>query len=525
MQQRDGSLAQQVGQLVFFGFDGYEVNDHARRAIREQHLGNVILFSRNYRDPEQFFHLVQELQREAAAANGAPLLVALDQEGGSVTRLGRGMTWFPGPMATRAAGAPELAFRVGEGIGAEMAALGANFCLAPLVDLANDPDSPHVGSRSYGAVPSTIAPYAAAFLAGLQGHVPGTAKHFPSIGGSHVDLHLALGRNDHSLQQLTACELAPVRNAVAAGAAAVMTSHEVYSALENCPGTLSHKLVTGLLRQSYGFEGLVVSDCMEMQALARLVPTPEGCVRAVEAGVDLLLICHTEATQAAAAQALAKAVRTGRIPPSRLEASLSRIRRAKAALPTSPSAYPPQGMADLLSRDAALTRRVCEGALTVQGQALVFRCAPTERFLLLAPPSAALTQADEAGGPGGLAAQLRQAFPCAECLEYPFPLCRESLRQAAQLLGSGGFSKVLVATYNAHADPPQRELLALAFASGLPVGAIALRSPYDARWYGGAAARLFAYEYTPPMTAALVRFLQGTLSPRGSLPPDVAALL
>lgn len=521
----DTLLAQQVGQLIFFGFDGYEVNHHARRAIRELHLGNVILFSRNYRDPGQFSELIRSLQREAMEANGVPLLVALDQEGGSVTRLGAGMTHFPGPMATRAAGGPELARRVGAGIGAEMAALGANFCLAPLVDLANDPDSSHVGSRSYGACPACIAPYAAAFLAGVQGHVPAAAKHFPSIGGSHVDLHLQLGRNEHSLQQLEACEMAPVRAAVAAGVAAVMTSHEVYPAVEECPGTLSRRLITGQLREKYGFGGLVVSDCMEMQALADQLPTPEGCVRAVLAGVDLLLICHTEAIQAASAAALFDAVRAGRIPTALLEQALGRIRHAKKALAAPPASFPPAGFRDLLARDAALADAVCARALTVQGSARFFACGPRERFLFLAPPPAALTMADERGGSEGLAAQVQRAFPCADCIEYPFPLGGSSLEALCRRFAAGGYSKVLAATYNAHTDPGQRELLRLALGSGMPVGAIALRSPYDARWYGGAAARAFLYEYTPPMAVALLRLLQGALTPKGLLPPDVQAVL
>ncbi len=518
------SLARQAGQLIFFGFDGYTVTPHARRAIRELHLGNVILFARNYRDPQQFFALIQQLQQEALEANGAPLFVAADQEGGSITRLTGGATWFPGPMATRAAGGPQLAGQIGEGIGAEMAALGLNFDLAPLVDLANDPDSAHIGSRSYGAEPAACAPYAAAFLQGAQRHVLACAKHFPSIGGSHVDLHLQLGRNDSPLARLEACEMAPVRAAVGAGVAAVMTSHEVYPAVEDCPGTLSPALLTGWLRGRFGFDGLVVSDCMEMRALAQRVPTPEGCVRAVQAGADLLLVCHTEQTQAQAVQALAQAVQSGRLPLARFEDALARVRRYKQKLAL-PAACPRPGADPLFAQNRALARRVCEGALTCQGRAEVFRCAPDERFLLLAPPPAARTLADECQGPQGLAARVAEAFPAARCIEYPLPLDGPALARLKEALAEGGYTKVLAATYDAHAGEGQRQLLQAAFAQSAPVGAIALRSPYDARWYGPATARLFAYEYTPPMVDALVRLLRGELKPAGALPPDVAALL
>ena len=518
------SLARQAGQLIFFGFDGYTVTPHARRAIRELHLGNVILFARNYRDPQQFFSLIRELQHEALLANGAPLFVAADQEGGSITRLTSGVTWFPGPMATRAAGGPALAGQVGEGIGAEMAALGLNFDLAPLVDLANDPDSAHVGSRSYGAHPTACAPYAAAFLRGAQRHVLACAKHFPSIGGSHVDLHLQLGRNDSPLPRLEACEMAPVRAAIQAGVAAVMTSHEVYPAVEDCPGTLSPILLTSWLRGRLGFDGLIVSDCMEMRALAQRVPTPEGCVRAVQAGADLLLVCHTEQTQAQAVQALTQAVLSGRLSSARFEDALTRIQRYKQTLAL-PAACPEPVTNPLFAQNQALARRICEGALTCQGQAEVFRCAPGEHFLLLAPPPAARTMADERQGPEGLAAWVAAAFPRARCIEYPLPLTPQALGRVRAALDEGGYTKVLVGTYDAHGDEGQRELLQIAFAQNAPVGAIALRSPFDARWYGPAAARLFASEYTPPMVAALVRLLQGESACTGTLPPDVAGLL
>ena len=350
------SLARQAGQLIFFGFDGYTVTPHARRAIRELHLGNVILFARNY--PQQFFSLIRELQHEALLANGAPLFVAADQEGGSITRLTSGVTWFPGPMATRAAGGPALAGQVGEGIGAEMAALGLNFDLAPLVDLANDPDSAHVGSRSYGAHPTACAPYAAAFLRGAQRHVLACAKHFPSIGGSHVDLHLQLGRNDSPLPRLEACEMAPVRAAIQAGVAAVMTSHEVYPAVEDCPGTLSPILLTSWLRGRLGFDGLIVSDCMEMRALAQRVPTPEGCVRAVQAGADLLLVCHGADNLAEAHAALVEAVDSGRIPEERLDESVYRVLSLKAVYGLSNAPVEAPDIEALNDRIAALERSI-----------------------------------------------------------------------------------------------------------------------------------------------------------------------
>lgn len=514
-----------AGQLVFFGFDGCSLNSHARRAIEELHLGNVILFTRNYQNPQQFSALIHQLQQKALKHNGAPLFVAADQEGGSVMRTIGGATWYPGPMATRAAGrGPALAQEVGSGIGAEMARMGLNFALAPLADLADNPDSAHIGSRSYGADPTACAPYLEAFVQGMQRHVIATAKHFPSIGGSRVDLHLELGRNLQSAEHLKQVEMAPVRAAVRAGVAAVMTSHEVYPALEDFPGTLSPVILQQYLRQECGFQGLIVSDCMEMKALCQRVPAPEACVRAVQAGVDLLLICHTENVQAACVQELARAIQDGRISQSRLDQSLARIQSAKQALNCAPCDPHPE-TDPVFIRGRALTEDVCKRALTADGDASVFRCRPDQRFLLIAPPPAALTMADEAQRSHDLCSAVAQAFPAAECVGFSFPLCPEELESIRVLLRSGHYEKVLFATYNLHTDPGQQALADAVFSSGLPVGAIALRTPYDARWFGPAQGSLFCYEYTPAMIAAVLALMRGEISCTGRLPEDVASIL
>lgn len=515
----------QAGQMIFFGFDGYSVNRHALHAIQHTHLGNVILFARNYQNPGQFFALIRQLQHLAAQANGAPLFTAADQEGGCVTRMTSGVTWFPGPMATRAAaGQPQLAQQVGEAIGQEMACMGLNMALAPVADLADDPDSAHIGSRSYGAAPQACAPFLRAFIQGAQRHVIATAKHFPSIGGSRVDLHLALGQNSRSPAQLAAWEMAPVRAAVEAGVHAVMTSHEVYTGVENCPGTLSPILLGTFLRRQLGFRGLIISDCMEMQALCRRVPAPQACVRAVQAGVDLLLICHTEQVQDACAHALAQAICDGVIPRARVEEALGRIAAFKARL-VLPTACPSPQADPLFARNRTLAQDICQRALTLSGDPELLRCRPDERFLLLAPPPAASTQADELNRAHGLCEAVQAAFPHAVCTEYPYPLAEEDLPRALAQLGRGPFEKILIATYNLHTDPGQQALLRAVQAAGPPVCAIALRTPYDARWYDTAAAQLFAYDYIPPAVHAIVRAMRGAQPCTGVLPADVQAVL
>lgn len=513
------NILRRVGQLMFFGFDGYTVNDHAKEAICKYHMGNVILFTRNYRDAKQFYDLICQLQALAMEHNGKPLLVAIDQEGGSVVRMMHDATWFPGPMAMRVAGTPELAYRLGQGVGQEMAAFGLNLNLAPVVNMATDPNSPHAGARCFGADPEAAAPWAQSYIRGVQESVYATAKHYPSIGNSKVDLHLALGSNDRSLAQLEAVEMAPARIAVASEVSTVMTSHEIYSAIDDQPGTLSHKILNDYLRDKYGFPGTIISDCMQMGALSRTIPTPQACVRAVCAGVDLLLVCHTRQVQIDSMLALAQAVSDGTIPEARLSDALARIEKMKAGLKF--PEHCPDTQAEF-AQNRALVQLACEKALTLMGDPAALRCTPEEKFLLLAPPPVALTLVDEQIGEAHLAGTVRENYPNATCIEYPVPMTQEVFDSLCREME--GFDKVIVGTYNAHTEPYQQELIKKANQMCKTVVGIALRTPFDARYYGDATT-LLTYEYTPPMVAAVLRAMAGEITPTGCLPKEVQQIL
>ena len=513
------NILRQVGQLMFFGFDGYEVNDHAKEAICKYHMGNVILFTRNYRDAKQFYELIRELQELAMEHNGKPLLVAIDQEGGSVVRMMHDATWFPGPMAMRVAGAPELAYRLGQAVGREMAAYGLNLNLAPVVNMATNPNSPHAGARCFGADPESCAPWAISYIRGVQESVYATAKHYPGIGNSKVDLHLALGSNDRTLEQLEQVELSPARVAVASGVSTVMTSHEIYSAIDDQPCTLSHKLLNDFLRDKYGFEGAIISDCMQMGALSRTIPTPIACVRAVQAGVDLLLVCHTRQVQIDSTMALAEAVKNGTISQERLKDALARIEKMKVGLKF-PTKYPDTVAEFVENRE--LVKSACEKALTLMGNADDLKCSADEKFLLLAPPPVALTLVDEQIGEAHLAKTVREAYKNAKCIEYPIPMDEATLEKLCKEMES--FDKIIIGTYNAHTELGQQKLMEYANSLGKRVVGIALRTPMDARYYGNATAVL-TYEYTPPMVAAVMEAMAGRLVPTGKLPGEIQKML
>ncbi len=514
------SSEKKIGQLLFFGFDSPDMSEHARRAIREQHIGNVILFSRNFKNPVQLFSLIKELQHEALEANGIPLFVAADQEGGQVTRFTNGLTWFNGEMAISATGDTHLAEKVGEGIGAEMARLGLNFNLAPVVDLANNPNSPHIGSRSFSDQPGTVIRYAEASIRGMQKHVIATAKHFPSIGGSPVDLHLNLGRNSRPREELEMFELAPVEALAKGEVKCVMTSHEIYSSLDNEPGTLSKYILQNLLRETYGYKGLVISDCMEMKALANYCGTAEGCVRAVLAGADLMLVCHTESVQSASVQALLAALKSGRLSERRLDESVERILKEKEKIDISGIFHnkcPDIQNEELFRDNRVLAANICEKAFTYFGKSDFFKADEDEKFLFIAPPPVALTQVDENYSCFSVARAIKSAFPQAECEEYSLAPDKPELNMLKSI-ACKDFSRIFICTCNAHLNKGQQELLNLLLDLDKEVGVIALRNPFDLALCTGATAVLLTYEYTPTSVSALVNLFKGRITPQGRLP-------
>ena len=284
---------EQIGQRLVTGFPGTELTEDFRRMVREYKISNVILFRENITDCAQLKQLCGEIQALVRRETGHGAFITADQEGGLVTRLPGDAVNVPGAMAIAATGDPENAYRAGLLTGRELRALGVNFDLAPSVDVNSNPENPVIGARSYGDTPQEVSRYANRMIRGLlDGGVLCSAKHFPGHGDTDTDSHLALPCVDKSMEELERTELLPFREAVRAGVPAVMTTHILFPQLEpeHLPATMSRRIMTGLLREQMGFDGLIVSDCMEMRAIKDHFGTVNGVVAAMAAGVDLVFI-------------------------------------------------------------------------------------------------------------------------------------------------------------------------------------------------------------------------------------------
>jgi beta-N-acetylhexosaminidase len=305
--------------VLLAGFEGPTVPDWLKTWL-DAGLGGVVLFGWNVESPQQVAELTAALR-----ADRDGLVVAIDEEGGDVTRLeaGRGSS-YPGNWALGAVDDPQLTEDVAAAIGADLARVGVNVDLAPVADVNVNPENPIVGVRSFGADAELVSRHVAAFVTGLQrSGVAACAKHFPGHGDTTEDSHLELPVVERD-EPAMAAMLAPFRAAIEAGTKAVMTAHIQVAGLDDSPGTLSHAVIGGLLRGELGFGGMVVTDALEMRAVSASVGAEEGAVRALAAGADALCLGHDLRPESVHA-AVVGAVRGGRLDEARLAEAASRV--------------------------------------------------------------------------------------------------------------------------------------------------------------------------------------------------------
>lgn len=354
-----------VGRLalrcILPGFEGTAAPDWVRRRAAEG-LGGVVLFGRNVESPERLRRLTESLHAERP-----DLVVAIDEEGGEVTRL-EAMTGssYPGNLALGRVNDLRLTREVAAAIGADLAAVGIDLDLAPVADVNTDPINPIIGARSFGSDALAVAAHTAAWVEGLQGAgVAACAKHFPGHGDTHVDSHLALpvaGEDPH----LRALE--PFQAAIAAGVKAMMSAHIVVPSIDSVPATISARIMTGLLRGELGFAGVAVSDGLEMRGLAGGRGVPEAAVLAVTAGCDALVVggglCDEQVVLEIAGALAA------RVPEERLAAAASRIESLNATSSPIKRKWPARP-ADGAAQEAARRALCVEGDVRVGPEATV----------------------------------------------------------------------------------------------------------------------------------------------------------
>ena len=321
-----------MGRLAIVGFGGHSVPAGLRDLISEFDLGGVIYFARNVVEPAQ----VRELSREIAGlARDWPFWISVDQEGGRVARFTSPFTKWPPAITLGRSSDAALAARFASALAVELRAVGVNLDFAPVLDVHTNPANPVIGDRALSDRPDEVGRLGAVVIASLQSAgVAACGKHFPGHGDTSVDSHEALPIVEYDRRRLDAVEVVPFKQAIAAKVAMMMTAHVLAPAIdERNPASFSRTIVDGWLKNTLGFDGVVVSDDLGMKAVSTTTPLSEASVRAIEAGCDTLLLCNsTLDEQVGAIEALIRAAESGVLAPTRLDDAFRRQHDVKARM-------------------------------------------------------------------------------------------------------------------------------------------------------------------------------------------------
>ena len=472
------------------------------QAVAKYHLGGVIYFtwSHNLTAPAQIAALSNGLQAAAMGDTGIPLQISTDQEGGVVNRIGAPLAVSPGNMAIGATFDPRNAYRAARVSGAELTALGVNVVDAPVVDVNTNPLNSADGVRSFSDRTAHVAGFSARAIEGYRAAGIGTqAKHFPGLGDTTVNTDNGVAVTDETRAQILATHVPPFRAAIAAGASSIMAAHIVAPALDPSwmPASLSKPIITGLLRGTLHYDGVVITDALDAAALAGY--TDEQIVLdAVGAGVDQLLMPRDVP---GAIRTLIDAVGNGTISESRIDRSVRRILKTKTYqpyVPEQPTVGTPEQLATMVDIAAASITKLRDSALPLR---------PEQKVLVTGWGVTTTTNLANALG----ATRFYTGSPSDAVIAQAV-----AAAQAADV--------TVVTTFNAWSDRTQQNLVKALLATGKPIVVASVGGPYDIAYFPEATTYLTAYGYQPASITALAGVLQGRAVAPGRLPVTIAGL-
>lgn len=508
----DMSLERKVGQLMSVAFHGTRITTALEAMIRERGVGGVILYSENFTDAAGLASLIADLNGIAREAKTPPPFFEIDQEGGPVIRITKGITVLPGQMALAATAEPERSVRAAATISAnELRSIGVNWNFAPVADVNDEPTNPIIGNRSFSSDPARVV---SLVTAAVQAYAAAgffcCAKHFPGHGSTTTDSHTGLPKIDVDRATLDRVELPPFRAAIAAGVPAIMSAHIVVPALDptpDLPVTLSKPVLTDLVRGTLGFQGLIVTDDLEMGAL-RSVGEAQAGLRALQAGADYLLFRFDESAQLEGHRLITDAVRAGTISQDRIVASVTRVIDAKRRFgildgPATQAApdFAANAKASLELARGATTLLRNRGVLPLRGKIAAISPTNADISFFVGQPT--------------LGSVIAAKRPDALSLSLPLHPAQSDIDQAVAAARSA--DAVVVGTTDLFAYPEQVQLVR-ALQRDHPVAVVALRGPYDVLSVPDVAAYLCAYDSREPSLTAAAEVLLGERKPTGALP-------
>lgn len=510
------SVEEKVGQLLIVGFGGTEVSSHIEHWVKGRAAGGVALFSRNIKDFEQTARFTRALH--ALTEGRLPVFLSLDQEGGNVVRVKDGALVLPGNMALGATRNLTLAYVAGQALAIDLRRLGFNMNLAPVLDVNSNPKNPVIGVRSYGEKPELVAELGSWYVRGQQEMgVVAVAKHFPGHGDTHSDSHFSMPSIQADLSRLEEIELAPFKRAMESGLDAVMTAHIALPKIAeapNLPATLSTFILTRVLREKLAFDGIVITDGLEMQGIVERFGSGRAAVEAIKAGADMPMILWTAQKKNEVFHSLLTAVKRGEISEARLDESVRRILTVKKKRGLFDRQVPSlnevlaEGNRNALHQQVA--ERIAKEAVTLvrnHGETFPLRSVRYRKVVVVAPP-------------GAFASRLtKESF--VEVISTPYIPSRERRSQDVRRAVTAARSADLLVfgvVNRYHVDIARRVMREL---KDIPSAVVSFASPYYLSSLSEVEAYACTYGYQAASQAAAAKAILGETSMTGRLPISI----
>ncbi len=511
------TLRQKIGQMIMMGFPAEEVTPELAEFLSEYKIGNIILFTRNVATSGQLQRLCADLQENIKRNTGYAAFISVDQEGGMVARLPADAVSMPAAMAVAATGNPQNAYLAGKITAEELRSLGVNMNLAPDMDINSNPNNPVIGVRSFGDTSEIVTNFGTALMKGLQdGGVLPVIKHFPGHGDTSVDSHLGLPKVEKTLEELEQNELVPFKAAIREGGCGVMSSHILFPAIEKeaLPCTMSYTMLTGLLKNELGFDGLVLTDCLEMDAIQKYYGTAKGALAAIRAGANLLCISHTAELVKETVELVERAIMSGDLSEELIDRAVEKILKFKSEYAGDTTKIPSGSnigsdfhkaeIARISEESITLVHRG-NAELSVKGKKTFFVGCYANRTTLASSSvnkdfSFASYMANQLNG---------------DSLITPSDPSEQDIE--AVVKQAQNYECVVIGLFNGKKNNGQVRLANSLCRTGTNVIAVSLFNPYDLALVDEKATKLAAYEYTILSFSTLVKVFNGELVPQGKL--------
>lgn len=503
------SIEELVGQLIMVGLPTTYLDEEYKKFIEEYKIGNFILFARNYNETKQMKTFMRDLYQHTQNVVGSFPLVSIDQEGGMVVRLFKDVTFPASPLTTASTNVLNAIYKTGYIIGKDMLKLGLNLNLAPCLEINENLENPLVNVRGYGATKEIVLKNAKEFVRGIkESGALSCIKHFPGAGSSTKDSHLELPIIEESKENLINYNMYPFLHLLESDA--LMSSHCLYKAFDDVPSTLSHVMLTDVLRKEMGYNGLIISDGMEMKAILDNYGIKQGTIMALKAGCDILLLCHDYEYQKEALDAVIEAIKNNIISIELIKEKVKRINDAKYKIMTNLSKCFNEEYT-VNEEEHNFMQNVVDNSYT-----LIYGNAPKLRdnTLIITPKVKVSSIVEDEFDTRNLTLALKMNFPHHDIIEFT----KEENFIDDILSRVDKYDNIIVYSYDTYNDEIQTSIINELLSTNKEIYVVSIKGPIDRKYFKNLKNYSCLYEYTPNSIRTIVKQLKGKIRLNGKLP-------